>query len=229
MHDKDNDNDSRGHNRGSHTHRLQCRCGQVAGELADTPSALHIVCYCRDCQAYAHHLGQADTVLDALAGTEVVATHARNVSFTQGAEHIACVSLTDKGMLRWYARCCHTPLANTGRDWRMPYVGLVHSSLRSAPRGTDSETLGPPVFRPVQMHHETSGAKGGTPPKLGAWKQARALLGFMPRIAAARLTGSYRRTPFFDGAGVPVAPVQVLTAAEHARAMDAVGAEAPAG
>ena len=216
-------NDTNSH--GPHAHRLQCRCGQVTGEVADTHSALHAVCYCRDCQAYAHHLGQAGTVLDTLAGTEVVATHARHVAFTKGAEHIACVSLTDKGMLRWYACCCHTPLANTGRDWRMPYVGLVHSCLRT-PGG---ETLGPPAFRPVQMHLETAGAKGGTPPKLGAWKQARALLGFMPRIAAARLTGSYRRTPFFDGAGVPVAPVQVLTTAEHARAMDAVGAPVPAG
>lgn len=205
-----------------HAHRLQCRCGQVTGEVAGTHSALHAVCYCRDCQAYAHHLGQAGAVLDALAGTEVVGTHARNIAFTGGTEHIACVSLTGKGLLRWYARCCSTPLANTGRDWRMPYVGLVHSCLRT-PGG---ETLAPPVFRSVQMHLETAGAKGGTPPQLGAWKQAKALLGFMPRIAASRLTGSYRRTPFFDGAGVPVAAVQVLSPAEHARAMAAVEATA---
>ncbi|MGV3683127.1 MAG: DUF6151 family protein [Acidovorax sp.] len=205
-----------------HAQRLQCRCGQVTGEVVETRSALHAVCYCRDCQAYAHHLGQAGMVLDALAGTEVVATHARNITFTGGTEHLACVSLTDKGLLRWYARCCHTPLGNTGRDWRMPYVGLVHSCLR--PQG--GEPLAPPAFPPVQMHLETAGAKGGTPPKLGGWKQARALLGFMPRIAASRLTGSYRATPFFDGTGVPVVPVQVLTAVEHARAMAAVGATA---
>ena len=203
-------------------HRFQCRCGQVTGEVADTRSALHAVCYCRDCQAYAHHLGQADAVLDALAGTEVVGTHARNVSLTGGTDQLACVSLTGKGLLRWYARCCHTPLANTGRDWRMPYVGLVHSCLR--PLG--SEPLGPPAFQPVQMHLETAGARGGKPPALGGWRQARALLGFMPRIAASRLTGSYRRTPFFDGAGVPVAAVQVLSPAEHARAMAAVEATA---
>ncbi len=205
----------------NHHHRLQCRCAQVTGEVADTRSALHAVCYCRDCQAYAHHLGQADTVLDALAGTEVVGTHARHVSFTRGKDQLACVSLSDKGLLRWYARCCNTPLANTGRDWRMPYVGLVHSCLRQA-----GEALGPPDFKPVQMHLETAGAQGGMPPRLGGWRQARALLGFMPRIALSRFTGSYRRTPFFDGAGVPVAVVRVLTPAEHERAMEAVGAAA---
>lgn len=203
-------------------HRLQCRCGRLTGEVADTRSALHAVCYCRDCQAYAHHLGQADGVLDALAGTEVVATHARNVSFTGGREHLACVSLTDKGMLRWYARCCHTPVGNTGRDWRMPYVGLVHTCLR--PQG--GEPLGPPTFQSVQMHLETAGAKGGKPPALGGWNQARALLGFMPRIAVSRLTGSYRHTPFFDGTGVPVAAVHVLSPAEHAQAIAAVEASA---
>ncbi len=205
----------------NHPHRFQCRCGQLTGEVADTRSALHAVCYCRDCQAYAHHLGQADTVLDALAGTEVVGTHARNVSFTGGTEQLACVSLTGKGLLRWYARCCNTPLANTGRDRRMPYVGLVHSCLRLG-----GEALEQPAFMPVQMHLETAGAQGGTPPRLGAWRQARALLGFMPRIALSRWTGSYRHTPFFDGAGVPVAAVHVLTPAEHERAMGSVGAAA---
>lgn len=195
-------------------HRFQCQCGQLAGEVADTRSAIHAICYCRDCQAYAHHLGQADAALDALAGTEVVGTHARNVSFSSGIDQLACLSLSEGGLLRWYARCCNTPLANTGRDWRMPYVGLVHLCLRAggAPLA--------PAFVPVQMHLETASAKG-TPPRTG-WSQLRALLGFMPRIAAARFTGSYRRTPFFTAAGAPVVAVRVLSAAERERAMAAV-------
>ncbi len=195
-------------------HRFQCQCAKVVGEVADTRSAIHAICYCRDCQAYAHHLGQADAALDALAGTEVVGTHARNVSFSSGIDQLACLSLSEGGLLRWYARCCNTPLANTGRDWRMPYVGLVHLCLRAggAPLA--------PAFVPVQMHLETASAKG-TPPRTG-WSQLRALLGFMPRIAAARCTGSYRLTPFFTAAGAPVVAVHVLSAAERERAMAAV-------
>lgn len=195
-------------------HRFQCQCAKVVGEVADTRSAIHAICYCRDCQAYAHHLGQADAALDALAGTEVAGTHAGNVSFSSGIDQLACLSLSEGGLLRWYARCCNTPLANTGRDWRMPYVGLVHLCLRAggAPLA--------PAFVPVQMHLETASAKG-TPPRTG-WSQLRALLGFMPRIAAARFTGSYRRTPFFTAAGAPVVAVRVLSAAERERAMAAV-------
>ena len=177
-------------------HRFQCQCAKVVGEVADTRSAIHAICYCRDCQAYAHHLGQADAALDALAGTEVVGTHARNVSFSSGIDQLACLSLSEGGLLRWYARCCNTPLANTG----------------GAPLA--------PAFVPVQMHLETASAKG-TPPRTG-WSQLRALLGFMPRIAAARCTGSYRLTPFFTAAGAPVVAVHVLSAAERERAMAAV-------
>lgn len=195
-------------------HRFQCQCAKVVGEVADTRSAIHAVCYCRDCQAYAHHLGQPDAVLNPLAGTEVVGTHARNVSFTRGAEQLPCLSLPEAGLLRWYARCCNTPLANTGRDWRMPYVGLVHLCLRAG-----GEPLAP-AFGPVQMHLETSSAKG-TPPRM-RWSQLKALLGFMPRIAAARFTGSYRRTPFFTATGAPVVAVRVLSAAEREKAVAAV-------
>jgi hypothetical protein len=199
---------------GAMNHRFQCQCGQLVGEVAHARSAIHAICYCRDCQAYAHHLGQADATLDALAGTEVVGTHARNVSFSSGIDQLACLSLSEGGLLRWYARCCNTPLANTGRDWRMPYVGLVHLCLRAG--GAPLV----PAFVPVQMHLETASAQG-TPPRTG-WSQLRALLGFMPRIAAARFTGSFRRTPFFTATGVPVVAVGVLTAAERERAMAAV-------
>jgi hypothetical protein len=195
-------------------HRFQCQCAQVTGVVAGTRMAIRAICYCRDCQAYAHHLGRADAVLDALAGTEVVGTHARHVAFTGGTDQLACLSLAEGGLLRWYARCCNTPLANTGRDWRMPYVGLVHLCLRQ-----DGAALGPD-FVPVQMHLETASAKG-VPPRMG-WSKLRALLGFIPRLAVARWTGSYRRTPFFDGAGTPVAAVRVLSPAERERALAAL-------
>lgn len=54
------------------------------------------------------------------------------------------------------------------------------------------------------------------------WSQLKALLGFMPRIAAARFTGSYRRTPFFTATGAPVVAVRVLSAAEREKAVAAV-------
>ncbi|HET8746610.1 MAG TPA: DUF6151 family protein [Ramlibacter sp.] len=110
-------------------HRFQCACGKLQGEIRQPRHGVRAVCYCRDCQAYAHLLQRADQVLDASGGTDVVATPASNVAITAGREQLACVSLSPRGLLRWYAACCGTPIANTPRNWKLPYVGLVHTCL----------------------------------------------------------------------------------------------------
>ena len=59
------------------------------------------VCYCKDCQAFAHFLGKTDDILDEMGGTDIMATLPKYVTFTQGLEALACMSLTEAGMLRW--------------------------------------------------------------------------------------------------------------------------------
>jgi hypothetical protein len=189
------------------SHPFQCRCGAFAGEISPGP-VLHAVCYCRDCRAYAIHLGQ-QAALDGLGGTEVVATQARFVRFTRGTPRLACLSLSERGVLRWYAGCCRTPIANTTRDWRLPYVGFVHTCLQKPLESS---------FPSVQMHVNTKSAKGEVPVRR---MQLFTLLGFMPRLLMARFTGSYRQTPFFTAEGTPVARVEVLTPAERERALAA--------
>lgn len=197
-------------------HRIQCRCGAVFGEVTHTQAAMRAVCYCSDCRAYAIHLGQAQAVLDAAGGTDVVATQARYVSLTGGLEHLACLSLTDNGALRWYARCCNTPLANTPRDWRLPYAGVVHTCLVKPLETT---------FPSVQMRVNTKRATGAVPASpRHPW---RSLLRFMPQFVVARVTGSYRQTPFFSASGAPRVDVQVLSAAEREAAKRAAGYKDP--
>jgi hypothetical protein len=171
------------------------------------------VCYCKDCRAYAYHLGKAQAVLDELGGTEVVATQAQYVVFTGGVQNLACMSLSEKGLLRWYAECCHTPIANTPRNWRLPYVGLVHNCLRNGMMPLERS------FPRVQMHVNTDSAKG-KPPSM-QWSQATALLGFMPKLLFAAVVGSYRHTPFFTPSGSPIVAVKVLSSAEREKAMNA--------
>ena len=52
---------------------FRCRCGEVRGFVADaSPRTVNrVVCYCDDCQAFAHRLGRAD-LLDAHGGSDVV-------------------------------------------------------------------------------------------------------------------------------------------------------------
>ena len=88
-------------------HPLRCRCGTVRGWVSKPDRAMgRAVCYCKDCQAYGHFLGKPAEVLDALGGSDVVATHPKHVTLTHGRDAIACMSLSPKGLLRWYASCC---------------------------------------------------------------------------------------------------------------------------
>lgn len=41
----------------------------------------------------------------------------------QAAENLACLRLTDKGLLRWYSTCCQTPIGNTSANWKISFVG----------------------------------------------------------------------------------------------------------
>ena len=98
------------------SHPLQCRCGTLKGVIANPRSGNRVVCYCRDCQAFAYFLGREADVLDELGGSEVVQILPRNLTFTQGVETLACLRLTENGLLRWYAACCSTPIGNTPNE-----------------------------------------------------------------------------------------------------------------
>jgi hypothetical protein len=196
-------------------HPLRCRCGTLKGYVSDPEKASRGVCYCKDCQAFAHFLGTPGDILDEMGGTDVVAALAKNVTFTQGFEALACMSLTENGLLRWYARCCNTPIGNTPRNFKASHVGLVHTCLEDPARTLESS------FGPVRMVVNTRNAKGK--PKLMPISTIASVLRFLSSLLRARLDGSYKRTPFFDSErGTPVVPPTVLTSSERERVMNAV-------
>lgn len=195
-------------------HPLQCRCGTIKGYVVRPGMANRAVCYCKDCQAFAHFLKRADTVLDEHGGTAVVATLPKHVHFTQGLEALTSMSLSDHGVLRWYASCCNTPIGNTPRDFKTPYVGLIESCLES-----NSPSL-QKSFGPVRMVLNTKSAKGRV--KSTPVSNFLAMLGLMKSVIGTRLNGTYKRNPFFGAeTGTPVAPPHELTKAERERVTNA--------
>ena len=90
-----------------------------------------MTCYCRDCQAYAHALGNAGAILDDLGGTDIVASLQQHVMLSQGTDALACLSLSDKGLLRWYASCCNTPIANTARNHKLSERGWTEATSKA--------------------------------------------------------------------------------------------------
>src|ERR1700693_203233 len=189
-------------------HPLQCRCGTLKGYVVHSAGVNRGVCYCRDCQAFAHFLGRPSEILDAQGGTDVIQTRPANVIFTQGREALACMRLTERGLLRWYAACCNTPVGNTLADHRVSFVGLVHSCLESPGASLDDS------FGPVRARVNTKSAKGAV--RSSSIGLISVILRFIAMVARARIDGSYKRTPFFSAdTGAPVVTRKVLSRSER--------------
>src|SRR4051812_9540883 len=102
---------------------LGCTCGAVRGVATVTSSSAHrLICMCEDCQAFAHFLGRPKEILDANGGSDIVHLIPPKFSITQGKKQIRCLRLTEKGMYRWYAGCCKTPIANSMGTPKVPFV-----------------------------------------------------------------------------------------------------------
>ena len=193
-------------------HPLRCRCGTVSGWVKETRSANRAMCYCKDCQAFAYFLGQEKQILDERGGTDVIQILPQNLSFTQGIEALKCMRLTEKGLLRWYASCCNTPIGNTLANYKISFIGLVHNCLEN----TDKPLLD--SFGPSRVCVNTQGAKGEPKPKTSGL--GKVIVWFVTNILRARINGSYRQTPFYlPGKGTPIVTPRVLSTAERADVM----------
>jgi len=196
---------------------LSCRCGKLQGTISDVEhrSGERARCYCRDCQSYAHHLGTAEYILDEHGGTGMYLTTPRGLSFQHGAEQLACLQLSPKGPLRWYAQCCNTPIANVISNPKMPFASVPLAAIPGdipAALGTRETGIlardahGTPIN--AQTHDGMSPAAG-----------LRAVL----RVLRGRLLGHHRDSPFFKADGTPVAPPRILSREERAAALALAG------
>lgn len=176
---------------------LQCRCGATRWSIAGGAPGTHVECYCADCQSFARHL-KADAWLDAAGGTEVFQTLPHHLAFVAGEENLRALRLSPKGLMRWYAGCCGTPIANTFASPGFPFVGAI---LRP----------GQPGFGPVVTHANVKSARR----QVRSSGILRAVIGVLTRTAQAKLTRRHRAGPFFDATGAPVVEATVLTLEER--------------
>jgi len=191
------------------THPLRCQCGALTGTVANAQFANHSRCYCADCQAFARFLGREADLLDAQGGCECIQTLPKDVVFEKGLEHLACVRLTQTGLLRWYADCCMTPIGNTPATSKLPFVGLARACLEGSASVDES-------FGPVRFCVFTDGARGE--PKPAPFGGAGRVLWFIRSRLRARFTGGFRENPFFDTAtDRPITAPKLLTPAERLR------------
>lgn len=192
---------------------LRCRCGQVRG-IASEVSPAHgnrIICYCDDCQAFARFLGPSD-ILDSSGGSDIYQVAPARIRLTQGLEAVRCVRLSDKGMHRWYADCCRTPIANT-LDGGAPFVGIARAFMDHAGEGRPrDEVLGKPLAF-IYARYATGEVPAQAHPKMPYGFLARA--GF--RLVKWWISGVGSPSPFFDPQSrAPIVVPQILTPEERA-------------
>ncbi|UEX76396.1 DUF6151 family protein [Spiribacter halobius] len=191
-------------------------CGSVGGRIEGSGLHNRGICHCTDCRAFARFLGKGEEVLDAQGGTEIVQLAQWRLRFERGEEHLAAVRLSTKGILRWYAACCRTPIGNTLPTRRVSVIGLVHACL-------DAQRLDEDFGNGVAIVHAGSALGSPKPRSHGMLGASARLIGI---IGAALITGRYRRSPLFDDSGAPRVVPRVLTAEELAELKADPGAPA---
>lgn len=179
---------------------FRCDCGAIHGHLIARAvrSGTHVVCFCADCRAAGLLLNRPDP---APGPVDLFQTAPDGVHFQTGKDRLGLVRLGPNGLLRWYANCCNAPMFNTLAKPSLPFVG-IHAN-----RVDDPARLGP-----VR-------ARGFVPQAGGKTRHEGAVAmiwGLASRMLAARLSGRWRDTPFFDAQGRPVAEARVLTTEERA-------------
>jgi Family of unknown function (DUF6151) len=186
---------------------IRCSCGTLRGVVHGVSASRgnRVVCYCGDCQSFAHFLGRAGEVLDPHGGTDIFQTSPARLEITRGRERLACMRLTPKGLLRWYADCCRTPIGNTAITPEIPFCAGFDTA--STGLGRD-ELLGP-----VRGHVNTGAAKADADGHQVRTSGALpSILRFARLALQARLRGDHKRSLFFEaGSGAPSVTPRVLT------------------
>lgn len=170
-----------------------------------------VVCMCDDCQAFALFLECPDT-LDQYGGTDIYQTTPAQLRITDGVEHLRCVRLSPKGLLRWYAGCCNTPIANTADTARAPFAGVVHTFMDHAASGrARGDVLGPPLGYLMAKF-----ALGEPPANAHATVPLSLLIRSIKYLLRGLVTGKASPSPFFDArTKAPVVEPKVLTTEER--------------
>ena len=184
------------------SHPVSCRCGAVKGELSAGGTHNRLICYCKDCRAFARYLAETPDILDTQGGTEIIQLAQARLRFTQGEDQLAAVRLSDKGLIRWYAGCCRTPIGNTLPNAKLSFIGMIHSCL-------DKGRLTQDFGESVALVH-TQSALGEPKPEQRGFLRVGLKMAWI--LLSNWLGGGYRRSVLFDGVGRPLVEPNILEA-----------------
>lgn len=182
--------------------KLACDCNKVQGSTQQmtASSGNRLTCCCSDCQAFAHYLeglGRSNgmPILDQFLGTDIFQMPVSKLTIDTGVEQLACVRLTDKGLYRWYAQCCNTPIGNTMGP-SMPFIGVVHNFMRHQTSRVDEIGKNRAYVQTKVMKERIPSALKGS--------SSRAVIRSVFKLLTWKIQGFHKPSIFFDAAGKPV-------------------------
>ncbi|MEP2892497.1 DUF6151 family protein [Tateyamaria sp.] len=177
-----------------------CTCGTVRGALvgASATEGTRAECFCADCRASEIYARQPDPAPN---GVQLFQAMPDQVRFDAGHEQLAVFSLSEKGLLRWQAKCCGAIMFFTMRSPKIPFASIRTDRL------TDPDALGPVIAR--AFVRKPNGKVGHD--RLGTF-----IYRFASRAVSRRISGKWKNTPFFDAESLkPVADIYVLSKDER--------------
>jgi hypothetical protein len=194
---------------------IECCCGQLRGLIRNTGPrhGSRVICYCRDCQAAAHHLGHPET-LDEWGGTDLFITTPASMQFNTGANQLACFRFSPSAPRRWYAACCSTHIGNSFQNPSIPLISLNLACTTSRSR---------PVVGPAGRGMLVRDAHGcPTVPSHIIGMSSGVTVASLLRVLLATLRGQRGDTPFIKD-GKPVADPVMLSREARAAALMSAG------
>jgi hypothetical protein len=126
-----------------------------------------------------------------------------------GREVLKCLRLSPKGLYRWYAGCCNTPVANTRPGF--PWLGIVHRAYSVKDPGYLEKTFGP-----IKSRIQGRFAKGTPPSGTASNIDLNGFIAVLPFLLKGMLTGKAKRSPFFEKDGAtPIVQPLILSLEER--------------
>ncbi len=182
---------------------FQCSCGTLRGTLSQEAAraGTRLACFCADCRAAQLYLGQPDPAQN---GVQLLQTSPEAITLTAGHDQLRLLRLSPKGLMRWYAGCCNSPVANTLASPRLPFVGIQVANFDT-----------PAVFGKTRVQAFMPQPAGKPPRTKGAIGM---VISMFRRMGASLLSGKWRDTPFFDcTTGDPVCQAKIPSKEELKR------------
>jgi hypothetical protein len=193
---------------------MSCACGKLRGHgLNITPkTGRHLVCMCKDCQAFARYLGRDGDILDQNGGTEIFQITPSQIRLETGLEHLAVTRLGPKGAMRWYASCCNTPIANTTPSAGFPFAGVFCKFINPREDAVRDAALGP-----INDRFYARDGYGNLPEDAQNTISIAGILKTILWIGRNKLAGRASPSPFFQDDKSPVCEPTILTKEERAK------------